>query len=80
MTHKNILVFYSNTNTGKKKDATGAFIPEAKAFAKIHKIPKENMIGVKCPHVARVKRRKIVLQAIESFPGRLDAIAFFGHG
>jgi hypothetical protein len=82
MPDKNILVIYSNTNTGKKSDATGAFIPEARAFAKVHGVPAENVVGIKCPKTNKAKRRKQVLDAIESAGqyGPLDAIAFFGHG
>jgi hypothetical protein len=79
---KNILVIYSNTNVGKKKDATGAFIPEAEAFQRMHGIPDENMVGVKCPRVPKHKRRAKVYKAIERVGKKrtIDAIAFFGHG
>lgn len=79
---KNILVAYSNTNSHGKYDASGAFIPEAKAFAKLHEIPDENVIGIKLPKVAKRKRRDQTLAAIaEAGKDRLlDAIALFGHG
>jgi len=82
MTDRNILVIYSNTNTGKKHDASGAFIPEAQAFQAAHNIPDCNMVGIKCPRIKKSTRRKQVYEAIErvsqDYP--LDAIAFFGHG
>lgn len=81
-TDKNILVIYSNTNSRGKSDATGAFIPEMKAFAKIHDVPKENVVGIRCPRVNKAKRRRQVYAAITKATrfGQLDAIAFFGHG
>lgn len=81
-TNRNILVFYSSTNAKGKHDATGAFIPEAKAFKKLHNIPDENFIGVKCVGVPTVRRRRIVLDTIHDRGSEqlLDAVAFFGHG
>lgn len=79
---KNILVAYSNTNVKGKHDATGAFIPEAKAFAELHDIPSGNVVGIKMPKVAKVKRRRATLDAI-AHAGRdlsLEHIALFGHG
>jgi hypothetical protein len=76
----NILVFYSNTNAHGKHDATGAFIPEAEEFQKVHQIPEKNMFGIRCPRVPKKKRRQQVLDTIESFDEPLDSIAFFGHG
>lgn len=82
MTDKNILVIYSSQNSGKKHDATGAFIPEAKAFAKVHSVPKRNVIGMKFPRVKKYVRREQVYEAIETVGSSapIDAIAFFGHG
>lgn len=78
----NMVVIYSNTNTEGKRDATGAFIPEAKAFQKRHNIPDEHMFGVKCPGVAKAKRRQAALEGIRAVgrTGKIDTIAFFGHG
>lgn len=77
---KNILVFYSNKNSHGRKDATGAFIPEAKAFAKVHDVPEENVVGLNLVRVTRAVRKRKVLERIYSHQGKLDAIAFFGHG
>ncbi len=81
-TDKNILVIYSNTDSHGKHDATGAFIPEAEAFAELHGVPQRNMFGVKCPRVNKAIRREHVYAAIEeaSRERPLGAIAFFGHG
>jgi hypothetical protein len=78
----NILVIYSDKNSKGKHDATGAFIPEAFAFAKHHEIPKENLIPVTCVGVPKYKRKAKVLKEIEKagIERKLDAIVFFGHG
>lgn len=79
---KNILVLYSNTNKGKKKDATGAFIPEALAFRRFHDVPDENSFGLDLVAVPMIARRSEVYRAIHeaSYQRPIDAIAFFGHG
>jgi len=81
-TDKNILVLYSNANYPGKKDATGAFIPEAKKFSEIHGVPEENRVGLKLVNVSKKLRRERTLDAIYETGGqeRWDAIAFFGHG
>lgn len=78
----NVLVFYSNTNVQGRKDATGAFIPEAREFRKCHGIPKENFIGIKCPKVKLPIRREQVFSKIEEIGSQrpINSIAFFGHG
>lgn len=78
----NVLVFYSNTNVQGRKDATGAFIPEAKAFRKTHDIPKENFIGVKCRGAKAAQRREHVFSKIEEIGSKrpINSIAFFCHG
>jgi len=78
--NKNILVFYSNTNTKGRNDASGAFIPEAKAFATHHQVPDENFVGMKLIGNTLSLRRQLVLERIVLHKGKLDAIAFFGHG
>jgi len=81
-TDKNILVFYTNRNTKKKHDATGAFIPEAKSFAKLHGVPKEQLIGMPLVTMRKKRRRELVLDTIRDRGGaeKLDCVAFFGHG
>lgn len=81
-TDKNILVVYSNTNSHGKSDATGAFIPEAKAFAKLHEVDWATARGFKLTKTNKAKRRQRTLDAIAQ-AGKdrlLDAIALFGHG
>ena len=79
---RNILVLYSNKNSKGKKDATGAFIPEAQKFAELQGVPKEKLVGMPLVGVSRKARFKRTLETIY-VAGReapLDMIAFFGHG
>jgi hypothetical protein len=80
--NKNLLVLYSNKNSRGKHDATGAFIPEAKKFAKLHSVPKENVIGMTLVGVKKSVRMERTLNAIHDagIQRPLDCIAFFGHG
>jgi hypothetical protein len=72
------LVLYCSTNSPGKHDASGAFIPEAKAFAKCHGIPNSDVIGMGGSGTAR---RMITLEALRERAGRnLDCIALFCHG
>ena len=81
MNKENTIIIYSSKNVKGRKDATGAFIPEAKAFAKYHGIPEENMLGVPCPGMKADKRRAMVTDFIKNGPCReIDMIAWFGHG
>jgi hypothetical protein len=74
----NGLVLYCSTNSPGKHDASGAFIPEAKAFAKCHGIPNSDVIGMGGSGTAR---RMITLEALRERAGRnLDCIALFCHG
>lgn len=79
MEGKNILVMYSNTNVKGKRDATGAFIPEAKRFAAHHEVPDENMIGIRCPGVPSKKRFEEVCMELRN-RSEIQWIALFCHG
>lgn len=78
-----ILVIYSNTNVKGKRDATGAFIPEARAFSARYDVPIENQFGVKCPNVSKAVRRRRVLdflhQRVQEADG-IECLALFCHG
>lgn len=79
MQGKNILVLYTSANTKGKKDATGAFIPESKEFARIHDIPRSNILGVPCPEISVAQRFRLVTKFIRSHQ-RIKWIAMFCHG
>ena len=78
------LVFFSSVDSKGKNDSSGAFEPEAKAFAKLHKIPKEQVIGIDCVNTKSVVRAKKVLDTIKYFakvlPEQCISLSFFGHG
>jgi len=79
MKKSNILVIYSSKNVKGKKDATGAFIPEAKAFAKLHGVPESNMLGIPCPGMPAKKRYKQLTDFLKT-KKNIAWIAMFGHG
>jgi hypothetical protein len=76
----NTLVFYSNTNSHGKQDASGAFVPEALAFQRYHKIPDENCIGINCTKNNPPESRRDQVLRIIGNRKNLDLLAFFGHG
>lgn len=74
------IVVYQSTNRKGRKDATGAFKPEAFAFQEMHKIHSRNMIPI--PHsLAPAKRARKVLELLDCRIARsIDCFAYFGHG
>ena len=79
---KKILVLAPLHNTGAKKDATGAFQPEALAFANRHEVPREQVIWID-NHLSKRAMRAAVLAEIEKAKkenGSLAALACFCHG
>lgn len=74
-----ILVIYSSKNEHGKRDATGAFIPEATKFAKCHKVPKANMLGIACPGTPKKKRFEELCMFLRNYRG-IKWIALFCHG
>jgi hypothetical protein len=83
---KNVLVFAPQYNTaGKKADATGAFQPEAQAFARHHGVPKNQVVYVDNT-LSKREMRQTVLGVVAAFRQGAsggkppDAVAFFCHG
>lgn len=76
------LVFYSCRNSRNKHDATGAFIPEAKAFQKYHGIPDNNMFAIDCVRQKKNARFNKVLELLFAFGTRqkISSLIWFGHG
>jgi hypothetical protein len=77
-----ILVLAPRHNTGAKKDATGAFQPEARAFAQRHGVPESQVVHVD-NRLSKPAMRRAVLAAIDaarSAGGGLEAAALFCHG
>lgn len=74
-----VLAFAPTTNSPGKKDATGAFLPEARAFVRLAKPTSELvLIDNKQPfHL----RRRAVLSALDAHVGSgVSSVAFFCHG
>jgi hypothetical protein len=65
-----------NPKTGRPwQDATGAFLPESKAFIKLHGGSRLELVSPQTP----AKRRLLVESAIRGEPG-LEVVTVFGHG
>lgn len=85
------VVFYSsmnkpgiNPNTGAPwQDSTGAFAPEAKAFAGLHGVEEDDLVPVDCT-AKPAKRRQIVLDKLDaefaSDRSLIDLVLFSCHG
>jgi hypothetical protein len=80
MTDQNIIIFHSSKNVHGRRDATGAFIPEAQAFAKFHGVPSDKLVGIPCVGTSKDKRRKIVFDGLGYNDYFNDVVAFFCHG
>lgn len=69
------LAIHASKNTGTKKDASGAFVPEAVRHAKLYggrRVPFDNLLGL--------ARRRASVHAILAEHHDLDHVAVFGHG
>jgi len=75
----NALVLTVDRNSPGKKDFSGAFLPEALGFARLHGVPAARVVRV---DIGRTKadRRKQVLAAIEGAGAGLELVAFLCHG
>jgi hypothetical protein len=73
------LVFTPDRNAPGKHDHTGAFWPEARAFAKLHGVPYSAIHAVDVSRLDEV-RRAHVLEVIGNHPQRLTHLALFCHG
>lgn len=75
-----MLCFVPDANTTGKSDASGAFLPEARAFARFHGVSHELVIR-RFPADAPIpKRRAFCVGAFDTAARPLDVVAFFCHG
>lgn len=74
----NALIVTPDRDSRGRRDFTGAFLPEALAFAKHHGFTWHEHVKVKLD-TSEQSRRMQLLTAIEGAP-RLDLIAVFAHG
>jgi hypothetical protein len=73
-----ILAFAPKFNSRDKRDATGAFIPEAQAFCRRHRSSPPELFDNGVPMSERLA---FVRSHIEAFPaGYLETLALFCHG
>lgn len=88
---KKILSLYASKNKGASRDASGAFIPQAKVFRQTREAAGDLVISVPFDNGSMFPgaRRKAFLGAIDAGRSllrslhqaeRFDAIAYFGHG
>jgi len=79
---RDMLLFVSSRDSHGKRDASGAFVPEARGFAKYHGVPDENVIHIDCtkrnPKANRVKA--VETEMLRRVGANLKAICFYGHG
>lgn len=70
------LIAYSSTDRKGKKDASGAFIPEAFAFKKLHEFQYVQLTPIP-QDIPKEKRFKIIMDALFN---PIDTFVYFGHG
>jgi hypothetical protein len=77
-----VAVLYATRNSKDLKDATGAFIPEAMTFCKVHEVPVKYRHGFdnEKAMVTRRKGAQSFLESLGTIGNPLDAVAFFCHG
>jgi hypothetical protein len=73
---KRALIFTPDRNSGTRRDFTGAFLPEAQAFAKLHDAGPIVRVNVAEPLRERTNHVLAAIQAV----GQVDVLAFFCHG
>ncbi|HEX2677772.1 MAG TPA: hypothetical protein VHM19_14065 [Polyangiales bacterium] len=75
------LIFVPDRDSPGRHDATGAFIPEGLAFAKLHRFTTQRTvkIDVSKPRRARMDETLTALRSA-SVSGKLDVVAVFCHG
>lgn len=79
----NVLVFTGDRNApDKPADYTGAFLPEALAFMRVHGIPTTNHLRVDLGKVENVRRQQVYdfIRRKGTELGNVSTYAFFCHG
>jgi len=71
------IIFYTSTNSPKKCDATGAFIPESKKFANHH--GDVICVSVPCRGKTRDQRAQVVYDELGRHD-KIDTVSFACHG
>jgi hypothetical protein len=74
-----VIAFAPKFNTKGRKDATGAFQPEARAFLKFHEQPTEHLFLIDNTSSPEAMRQAVI-SALKEFGDPLCGVAFFCHG
>jgi hypothetical protein len=75
-----MLCFVPDANTPGKHDASGAFLPEARAFARFYGVDPELVVR-RFPATASITmRRAACVRTFDASAHPLDLVAFFCHG
>jgi hypothetical protein len=75
-----MLLFAPDQNLPNKNDALGAFLPEARAFARYHDVEPDDVIVRFPAHAPIQQRRSTCTLALRALTVELDVLAFFCHG
>jgi hypothetical protein len=76
-----MLCFVPDANTPGKVDVDGAFLPEARAFARYQGVVLPDTVIRRFPAAALLqKRRAVCVQAFDTAYEPLELVAFFCHG
>lgn len=75
-----VLIFCPDQDTPGKRDMSGAFLPEARAFAKQHGALPEEVIKRFPARLELAQRRAATSLAIKGVGAPIDVLAFFCHG
>lgn len=75
------LVFAPMHNSDGKRDATGAFIPEARGFCLHHKLMPDHVVKLFNNYLPMEARAvQVTLWIRRAVPRSVDTVALFGHG
>lgn len=75
-----VLIFCPDQDSPGKKDCSGAFLPEARAFARHHGAAPEEVIKRFPARLELAQRRASTSLAIKQVGAPIDVLAFFCHG
>lgn len=76
----NALVFVPKSNAHGKNDVTGAFLPEAVAFMRLHGIPQARRVTFDNTQDYRLRAKTVIDMLGRCERGTLEAVVFFCHG
>ena len=75
-----IIAFAPRHNSPNKKDATGAFIPEAKKFLAFHRQPASNLVLINNDQPRKRMEQHVLDELRDPKEAQIHGVAFFCHG